>query len=183
VKSLRKYWLVRVLYRVNQFWATLVPAQLISEDLETVQSILTDAQMALFKQLQPSEQAHSLAVLETLLEQGETHPDLLTAALLHDVGKILHPLSPWERTIIVITKLVFPGQLTRWGSVEPKRWKRPFVIAQQHPQWGASLARKAETSPLAVDLIREHQNNSLVDIADDMTIKLLLALQVADNQN
>jgi len=57
------------------------------------------------------DQRHSLAVLRTLLEWGETHPALLQAALLHDVGKAAAPLSPWERALLVLTEALCPALL------------------------------------------------------------------------
>lgn len=177
------HWFPRISYRVSQFWAALQTTQLQASDLEPAKAVLSNHQLALFKQLQPSEQAHALHTLRTLKEQGETHPDLLTAALLHDVGKIKHPLHLWERVIIVLAKQLFPGRIKAWGRANPRGWWRPFVIAYQHPQWGADLAGEAGTSPLAIHLIREHQNETITETADVMTNHLLQTLQAADNQN
>ena len=41
-----------------------------------------------------SDQRHSLNVMRTLRRQGHTEPDLLAAALLHDVGKSAAWLTP-----------------------------------------------------------------------------------------
>jgi putative nucleotidyltransferase with HDIG domain len=139
--------------------------------------------MTLFNRLHPSEQNHSLRVLQTLKDQGETHPDLLTAALLHDIGKISHPLHLWERVVIVLAKQFFPGRMDRWGWGQPRGWKRPFVVALKHPQWGSELAHKAGSDPLAVHLIREHQNDLSKESPNSLKKQLLSSLQAADNQN
>ena len=49
--------------------------------------------MQLFTCLQPSEQIHALRVLHTIQQQGESDPNLHTAALLHDIGKVRAPLA------------------------------------------------------------------------------------------
>jgi hypothetical protein len=175
--------LSRVRYRGRQFWEALRSPPLTAWDLESARSVLADQQLALFTRLQPSEQRHGLRVLQTLQDQGETHPDLLTAALLHDVGKIYHPLHLLERVVIVLVKQTFPDRMKLWGDAQPKGWKRPFAVANQHPSWGADLAQAAGTSPLAVYLIREHQNELSSVAPDLLENRLLSALQDADNQN
>jgi putative nucleotidyltransferase with HDIG domain len=147
---------MRMFYRLRQLWESL-HARPTAPDLALAQGVLAPPLMALFLRLQPSEQAHSLRILCLLLEQGENHPDLLAAALLHDVGKSRYPLYVWERVVIVLGKAVLPKQARRWGQAQPRGWQRPFVIAEQHPVWGAEMAGQAGASPLTVSLIRNHQ--------------------------
>jgi hypothetical protein len=172
-----------MIYRVRQFLNALRTQPLSESDLAPARSVLTDQQMALFTRLQTSEQAHSLRVLQTLQNQGENHSDLLVAALLHDVGKICHPLRAWERVVIVLGKQYFPDQMQRWGGAQTRGWKRPFVVAVEHPRWGAELAHEAGASPLTVYLIREHQNKSPSKRSNPLENHLLSTLQAADSQN
>lgn len=146
----------RVLYRIRQFWqaAAAAPA---AADLTLAAKVLSAAQMGLFRLLQPAEQAHSLEVLRRLQQAGETHPDLLVAALLHDLGKSKHPLAPWERALIVLALAVLPEKVRQWGAGEARGWRKLFAVAVQHAAWGAEMAQAVGTSPLAVSLIRRHQ--------------------------
>ncbi len=119
--------------------------------------------MSLFMRMPPFEQAHSLHVARALLELGEKDPDLLSAALLHDVGKICQPLRLWERAWIVIGMAFFPGLARKWGTISQNTGavsflKRPFIVAAQHPLWGAELALQAGASSRSADLIRAHQS-------------------------
>jgi putative nucleotidyltransferase with HDIG domain len=113
--------------------------------------------VALFARFQPGEQAHSLKVYRALLALGETDPNLLAGALLHDIGKIRYPLHLWERAVIVLAKAIAPGRARRWGLAPLRWWNRAFVIAEQHPAWGAELAAGAGAPPMVIELIHRHQ--------------------------
>jgi hypothetical protein len=179
---------LRVLYRVRQFWHALtgVPAQ---EDLDQARQVLSPSLMALFLNLQPSEQAHSLGIYRQLLQQEEADQDLLVAALLHDVGKIRYPLRLWERVAIVLGKAWFPERVKAWGQAAPCGWKRPFVVAERHPAWGAELAAQAGASPMVVSLIQRHQDvpgpGSVTHSEESALIedRLLICLQSLDNES
>jgi putative nucleotidyltransferase with HDIG domain len=173
----------RVLYRARQFWFAWGTKPLNEEELAPARSSLTEEQMNLFKRLQPSEQIHALRVLQTIQLQGETDLDLQVAALLHDIGKARAPLKLWERVVIVLGKEFFPQRVQSWGAGQPHGWKRPFVIAEQHPAWGAEMASEVGTSPLAVSLIRRHQSNGPLSPATRQEDHLLCILQAADHQN
>jgi hypothetical protein len=127
--------------------------------------------------MQISEQAHAFRVLERLKAAGQTDPDLLVAALLHDVGKILIPLSLLDRVIIVLGNHFFRQSAVRWSKGTPIGLRRPFVVATMHPGWGADLARQAGVSPRSMDLIRRHHDPLSTNDS------LLAALQAADNAN
>lgn len=148
-----------VTYRTRQFWKALL-ASPTTHELKQVEAALSPKLMSLFTAMQPDEQAHSYSVFKALLENGAHHPDLLVAALLHDVGKSRHKLHLGERVLIVVGKKFFPQQSKKWGIPVPgwkRSWQRAFVIAQQHPIWGAQMAEEAGASPLVVQLIRWHQ--------------------------
>ena len=174
---------MRAAYRLRQFWQALF-AKPTPAGLAPARALLSPAQMALFSQLQPSEQVHALQVLSRLAAQGETQPDLLVAALLHDIGKLRAPLRPWERASVVLGKRLFPARVQRWGAASQPQdgWRRAFVAAQQHPAWGAALARSAGVSLLTEALIRRHQQPPAPG-ADSLEDNLLRKLQAVDNES
>jgi hypothetical protein len=132
--------------------------------------------------MQPSEQWHATLVMQRLKDAGQDHPDLLAVALLHDVGKILYPLSPLERAVIVLGKKFFPRLASRWGKGTRQDFRRPFVVAERHAEWGADLAARAGASTMTVNLIRRHQD-ALLENSISLEDHLLSALQRADDSN
>jgi putative nucleotidyltransferase with HDIG domain len=176
---------VRLLYRTRQFWQSLSAAPA-PDDIGGTRRVLSPSLMALFLRMQASEQAHSLDIFGKLANQGDTNHDLLVAALLHDVGKSRQPLRPWERALVVAGKALFPGLAKRWGQSPPGgrlgNLRLPFVVAEQHPQWGAEMAAQAGASPLAVALIKRHQDVMQTKPAT-LEDRLLLRLQLLDDES
>ncbi len=173
----------QVIYRSRQFWLAWCAPSLTDQDLSLARSILTAEQMQLFTCLQPSEQFHALSVLQAVQQQGETDPDLQTAALLHDIGKVRAPLRLWERVLIVLGRKLFPERAKTWGYGGLQGWMRPFVIAEQHPAWGGEMASEVGSSHLAVSLIRRHQSPDESEPISPSEDSLLKILQNADRQN
>ncbi len=175
----------RVIYRVRQFREALL-VRLSEDDLALARRYLTPQEMNLFLQMQPRDQAHSLAVLQKLMSDNPGLSDgraryLYAAALLHDIGKSRYPLKLWERVLIVLVRRLLPHRSRLWGKAAPEGWRRPFVVAEQHAAWGAEMAEKAGASPVTVYLIRHHQDNL---ISEPLSIEnsLLQKLQAADHE-
>lgn len=175
---------MRLLYRVRQFFQALTAAPT-PHDLEKVKDVLSPNLFNLFLKMQTSEQAHSIRVYKLLLEQGETNQDLLTAALLHDVGKSRYPLRLWERVFIVLGKAISPQRLNEWGQAEAFGWRRPFVVSANHAEWGAEMAKNAGASTTTIDLIKRHQTDIKPNFVlhPSLEDELLLRLQILDNES
>jgi len=146
----------RAAYRIRQFWSALRARPRV-EEMHIARQALAEPLFRLFQKMQPTEQAHSLVVYQKLVAQGENDPDLLAAALLHDMGKIRAPLNVWERAWIVILRASFPKQVPAWGCGQPTGWRKALVVAEQHPAWGAELAHAAGANERVTRLIRDHQ--------------------------
>lgn len=167
-------------YRVSQFWKALAAAPS-QEDLLTAERLLSAELMNLFLRMQPGEQSHSMQVCLQLVKEGYESQDLLTAALLHDVGKSRHPLRAWERALIVIVRRLSPESIERWGNGKVHGWKRPFAVALQHPEWGAEMVRAVGASELTIRLIQRHQERC--QSYEGAENELLMVLQKVDNES
>jgi len=168
-------------YRAGQF-LHLLTAKLKREHRRFVYEMLNPSMAALFFRMSDPDQSHSVRVFQTLVDQGEEDEDLLMAALLHDVGKSLHPLRAWERSLVVVTNRILPNQVLKWGQGEPYSWRKPFVVALQHPEWGAALIQQEGGSETLVTLIHYHQEHAPPNIGKDVQ-ELLERLQTADGMN
>jgi len=192
-------------YRVEQFFRALT-ARISEEEVERATQILTPEAQALFHRQAVQDQRHALAVYHTLRQAGHTNPQLLAAALLHDVGKAAARLPAWQRAVVVLMERFAPRLLVRLGQGEPrgcalslvlrpplrrrpkrpvegppKGWRRPFVVHARHPEVGARWAQEAGCSPLTVALIRRHHDRlASCKTGED---QLLAALQAADSLN
>ena len=147
--------------------------------LSRAEQFLTPGLYALFRQMLPFEQAHALRVFADLQKRGCTQADLLSASLLHDVGKGRAPLRPYQRAVAVLLKKFSPAAYQRIGeSSTLNGWKNGVVVAVQHARWGAELAEEAGASPLTVDLIRHHQDEDISGFSETFQTLLRLLKQV-----
>jgi putative nucleotidyltransferase with HDIG domain len=167
-------------YRVAQFLRASV-AWLRPVQAADLQSCLSPAAVELFRSMPSYDQQHALRVLQTLEEQGHADPDLLAAALLHDVGKSGRQegrLRLWHRVAVVLMRAFWPGLLLRLGDEAGSGWRRPFYVQLHHAALSAELAQEAGCSPQTVVLIRRHEDQPK---AEDEP--LLRYLQAADGVN
>ncbi len=172
----------RVRYRVQQFVTSLRP-RVTTPERALIAALLPGPAVALFERMALRDQRHSLNVLHAVRRAGHDQADLAAAALLHDVGKTVHPgrrLRLWHRVLIVLLNAVNPSWVARLASDQPQSWRYPFFVHLHHPEYSAALAHAAGCSPLTVDLIRRHQIRLAyppASVADE----LLLWLQAADD--
>jgi hypothetical protein len=165
-------------YRIKQFFGALT-ARITDGDQQTLARLLTPPQQALFKSMARNDQRHCLDVCETLRQAGHADPALLTAALLHDVGKAAGRVWLWQRALAVLLGCFAPGAL-RWlerGDLSAPWWRRGFVVNRLHPELGARWAAEAGCLPATVDLIRRHQHTATAQE------QLLQMLQWADGEH
>jgi len=175
----------RARYRVGQFFRHLRRVPLTpAEQSEAAAALASPALAALFAQHSPSEQAHALRVLRAVRAGSHPYtaqPELLQAALLHDIGKVCAPLNVFERTLAVLGRRLLPGLAARWGQSAPRGLYKAFAVAAQHPAWGVDLCAQTGAPPLTLALIRRHQT----PVAHPATLEdeMLLVLQVADDDS
>src|SRR5712692_10416118 len=99
----------RARYRLGQFFSHLWPRPLGPDDMAEVERELgREARLAgLFRRMTSGEQAHSLRVMRRVATGGGAYAacnELRQAALLHDVGKSVAPLTLADRTIVVLAR-------------------------------------------------------------------------------
>jgi hypothetical protein len=165
--------------RVRQFGRALT-SRVRPQEQALVASLLPEAAARLFARMPRSDQRHSLDVLYALQEHGESAPQLLAAALLHDVAKG-EGVHIWHRVLSVLLRALGPDWLNRVASPDPDSWRHPLWLQLRHPQRGAELAAAAGCAPATVELIRHHQQTNELRLQPPLD-RWLSALQAADDR-
>lgn len=175
---------MKILYRVGQFWRLLTARPLPAVVIKDIQTQLSLDEYRLFQQYSVGDQWHAYRVMCMLREAGHCDQDLLTAALLHDIGKTRVRFTAVERSIVSVLRKLMPQMVKRMEQMElhqAKWWQRPFLVSAQHPSWSAEMALTAGCTPRAALLMERHQDQ-LNDIVTEED-QLLFYLQWADDQN
>jgi hypothetical protein len=76
----------RAAYRVRQLRRTLRP-RVSEREREAARLLLGPGLFPLFDSMQPADQRHCLDVYQRLARDGNSDPEVLRAALIHDAGK------------------------------------------------------------------------------------------------
>jgi hypothetical protein len=178
----------RPFYRAQQFFravgAALIPLN--SGAVAEARAALPATAWPLFAAMPRADQRHGLGVWRTLRARGHGAPALTQAALLHDCAKHQGSITLAHRVAVVLLRAFRPSLLAGWAAWPapgPGGWRQPFWAHAHHPDTGALLAASAGCDPLAVELIRRHQEPSAHRPDDDAVSPLLAALQAADNDN
>ena len=170
------------MYRVVQFWRALT-ARVHLEELEPVAPLLGPRGKALFLRLSRMDQRHALDVYTTLQNQGYDDPEMLAAALLHDVGKTAGSLHVPYRVAVSLLKPFSPRLLAYLETSGEHGLLLPFRVAREHPEIGARLVAEAGFSAVTVELVRCHHGAPPDPGAVGELTGLLVALQEADGIN
>ncbi|MBC9785784.1 MULTISPECIES: HD domain-containing protein [Heliobacterium] len=170
----------RIKYRVQQVGRALLPT-FTREELQWAASFLSAEEHEVFREMAPADRRHCLDVAHICRSMAEQlAPDqrrlLLTAALLHDMGKRQGAIRLGHRIFFVLLG-------SRRSRIVPfKRWPlvgRPLHVIARHARLGAAEAKKRNWAPDLVALIRHHHDQS--GSMSDENRRLLQMLQRADN--
>ena len=171
----------RVRYRIGQFLRALSPL-VPARDRALAAAVLAPAQCAAFRRMAPADQRHAVRVLRLLVREGARDADLLTAALLHDLGKVdaagAGQVRLPHRVARVVLERLWPAAWDR-ASARPRRGPlHGCYLLRYHPALGAAWAARLGCSPRACALIAAHQGG---EVAPDLR-EALRQLRRADER-
>lgn len=141
-----------MIYRIKQFiWA--ITAKVSYEERQFVHKYLTSSEQELFNQLKVYEQKHSIAVAKGVANsyKGEDLEELIRIGLLHDIGKIVYPIGPIRKSIMVLLHKFTKGAMAKWHFMKMVR------CYYDHAELGYKLLKKQGVySPGFLEIIRDH---------------------------
>lgn len=154
--------------RIRQFRETGIPP--CDADFELGRARLTPPLFELFAAQHPRDVVHSANTARWLLDRGHDDPDLVAAALVHDIGK--GHQRPMDRTIYVLA-----GHLGLARALAQERshfeLRRAVARTLTHSETGAEMLRRAGATERVVDLTARHHGPAAGD-------RMLALLQQAD---
>lgn len=161
---------MRYLYRLKQFY-TYFSSELNEHDYDFLSKYLTKEQKKFLMRLPKYEIKHSLDVAYYIKKRlGNTSSDMITAGLMHDIGKI-GVKSPVQKAFAASLYLLMP-HLTEILSAKIK-----FInIYLHHAAIGAEKAKKLGLNGHIVYLIYHHNDKEPSD-------EEVALLQEADSYN
>jgi len=137
----------RLLHLARRFFQSLRSRPLDPAEQERVSGWLRDGEGPLFWRQQSIDQRHALTCAEVIVDRQPERPDLIRAALLHDIGKRHSNLGVSGRVVaasLALLRLPAPGRLARYldhgplGAAELARLEaEPMVIAFAEGHHGA----------------------------------------------
>jgi HD domain len=129
-----------------------------------VQTALGPDLFGLFSGMSLYEQPHALCVCDRVTNAGDSDPDLIAAALLHDVGKRRRDsqFSTLDRVLVVlISRTGLHTRNTRFQYL-PRTVRQTLIASELHAEVGADLVRQHGGSARLCWLIAQHQHYDVI---------------------
>jgi hypothetical protein len=145
------------MHLARRFFGSLRPGGPSASDDEWVAGVLSESELQLWRRMYGPDRRHSVQVardVERRLGHEATGP-VLSAALLHDIGKLDSGLRTFGRVVATCTIAIV-------GRTEVIRWQRTrgihrrIALYARHPELGAQRLTLAGSDALTVAWTREH---------------------------
>lgn len=179
-------------YKIVQFFKML-SYNFKSIDIKFLEKFLTQSEIYLIEKLKKSELHHSILVAKDVKQDlnknfdnlsNKNYQDYIKAALLHDIGKIEHPINIFEKSIATIINKIYKDKET---PIDKLKFYKSYLL---HGAIGNHILRKIKTfkdNEELYDVIKHHHLSldkfiKLKNYNPD-TIKFFEILKFNDDKN
>lgn len=157
-RTARTGWLVspaHLAHLARRWRSTVRRRQPLASDLAWVRTRLSEPELALWQQLTPTDQTHTIEVARLVGRNGEPGNLACAAALLHDIGKIETSSSATVRVgAALLQPFVSVTTARRWAQAGG--WRAGLGRLLDYPSRGAALLAAADSDPVVVAWAAEH---------------------------
>jgi putative nucleotidyltransferase with HDIG domain len=170
--------------RIISSWGT----RMTSEDLAFIDFYLDEPGKFLFWQMSKIDRQHALTVAQSALTKSTLTNEkidlnkLVTAALLHDIGKVEGDFSFLSRIIVGFIRRVKPTLRNKLAMRYPASfWEKVrygFYVDLVHPARGAHMAKLFGVENDITEIIRHHHDPPCLGQSIELTW-----LQLIDSKN
>lgn len=156
-------------YRIKQFiWGV---TSLFKEiDYEYISKFLNEDEIKVFNKLKHNDKHHCIRVCKDSIKmRKELNIDvdvykLGKAALLHDVGKSIRPLSLLEKSMVVLLDKTTKGKIKKYDNI------KQIDIYYNHPKMGKEILQKFNYDKEFLQVVRYHHNKNKIEDNDILNI-------------
>lgn len=147
------------LYRVKQFYWSIT-SKVNIEDERLIDGYLNEQEKYLFQKLTEYEKIHAIKVakdVEKLYNKdGENKGMLMKAALMHDIGKTVHRLTPISKSLMVILDSVSKGKIKKYHNI------KQINVYYNHADIGYNILKKYGYEERFLYLIKNHHSDNII---------------------
>jgi hypothetical protein len=151
-----------VAHLAKRFVWSLWPGPPASLDESWAQARLSPSELTIWDRMSNPDRRHAVAVaraveraLDGVLDDGAGDA-VVTAALLHDCGKVVSGLGTLARVGATLVWAALDDDVAGGWLDSPVAIKRRLVEYRRHPELGAVLLAAADADPLVVAWAAEH---------------------------
>lgn len=147
--------------RIRQFLLCIF-SSLGSQDLEYIDKKLDNNIKYIFLKLSKYEKKHSILVARAVEKQFKNDPDLVKAALLHDIGKTKYHINIIQKSLLVLFDLLTKGKLKKITE------NKSINIFYNHGQMGYDILKDSGYNERILFIVKNHHNKNIS--SDDLRI-------------
>ncbi len=150
-------------HRAKRFFRSLRAKAPSQGDQLWAEQFLNDAERRAFSRLSPGDRSHSIAVarkVHTYLDRvaadaGESGDWVVTAAILHDIGKSVPRIGTYGRVMATLCGAVVGDEMAEHWA-EKSGMTRKIGLYLQYPQLGVPVLELAGSDPRVISWSAQH---------------------------